>query len=105
MKTNQGAIGNAVATAANVCVGSCQKLAAQIGLAKQNLLAEVRGTLEVPERLFRLAVNEAEALAWQTEYPHLVFPALAAEKVRATTRWGVRQEFLRRKSFVRELSI
>jgi hypothetical protein len=34
-------------------------------------------------RLFRSALNEAEALAWETGFPHLVFPTLAMEKVRS----------------------
>lgn len=33
-------------------------------------------------RLVRLALNEAEALAWETGFPHLIFPTLAMEKVR-----------------------
>ncbi|MBI4658566.1 MAG: hypothetical protein HY735_06905 [Verrucomicrobia bacterium] len=47
-------------------------------------------------RSFRLALNEAEALAWQTPYPYLVFPLLALEKVRAIAAWHERQEALRR---------
>jgi len=33
------------------------------------------------------ALNEAEAAAWQTMFPHLVFPALATEKVQAAIAW------------------
>jgi hypothetical protein len=99
MKTNQGAERNVVKTAADVCVTSCQKLAAQIERAKGNLFAELREKLEVPEKLFRLALNEAEALAWQTEYPHLLFPALATEKVQAIAGWNEKQQFIRRKNF------
>ena len=91
MKTNQGIANNAVKVAASVCVTSYQKLAARIERAKEQLLAELRETLQVPERLFKLALNEAEALAWQTQYPHLVFPALAAEKVQAVAAWEKRQ--------------
>jgi hypothetical protein len=32
-------------------------------------------------------LNEAEALAWETEYPQLVFPALAEEKIEAISSW------------------
>ena len=46
-------------------------------------------------RLLGLALNEAEALAWQSGFPHLVFPALAWEKVEAVTRWRRRQEAIR----------
>ena len=44
-----------------------------------------------PPRLVRLALTEAEALAAQTGYPHLVFPLLAEEKVQQVTRWQERQ--------------
>ena len=41
--------------------------------------------------------NEAEALACETDYPHLVFPALALEKVRVATNWHERQGLIRRR--------
>jgi hypothetical protein len=47
-------------------------------------------------RLFQLALNEAEALAWDTGFPHLVFPALAMEKVQAVCAWYKRQTRIRR---------
>ncbi len=47
-------------------------------------------------RLLRLALNEAEGLAWQTEVPHLVFPTLAVEKAEAAVAWHQRQVSLRR---------
>jgi hypothetical protein len=34
-----------------------------------------------------VALNEAEALAWETEYPQLVFPTLAEEKIAAISSW------------------
>ncbi|HEV2437151.1 MAG TPA: hypothetical protein VG077_14245 [Verrucomicrobiae bacterium] len=105
MKPDQGAEKRVVQAAANVCIETCQKLAAQIERAKGNLLTELRGTLEVPEKLFRLALGEAEALAWQTGYPQLVFPALAAEKVQAAVAWNTRQQFLFRKKSIHALSI
>jgi hypothetical protein len=36
----------------------------------------------VPAVLFRRAVDDAEELARSTDFPHLVFPVLAEEKVR-----------------------
>ncbi len=45
--------------------------------------------------IFRLTLNEAEALAWQTGFPQLVFPTLAAEKIRAVADWNKRQQVLR----------
>lgn len=45
--------------------------------------------------LVKLALNEAEALALQTSFPHLVFPTLAQEKVSAVAVWHQRQAALR----------
>ena len=98
MTTNQGTREGTVKTVANACVATCRKLTAQIEQAKHNLLAEVRQTFEAPEQLLRLALNEAEALAWQTEYPHLVFPDLAWEKVQAVAGWNARQRLIRQES-------
>ncbi len=78
-------------TFSNVCRASCQTLIAQIERTKQAILTEFRESLQAPEHLLRLALNEAEALAWQTAYPHLVFPALATEKAEALGAWLARQ--------------
>jgi len=59
-------------------------------------MTEVRTTLNAPEHLLRLALNEAEALAWQTGVPQLVFPTLAMEKVQALRTWDTRQQVIRR---------
>jgi hypothetical protein len=67
-------------------------------------LAAVRATierefallLEQEPRVFRLALNEAEALAWETEFPQLIYPALAVEKVNAVAKWYARQRSVRR---------
>jgi hypothetical protein len=47
-------------------------------------------------KLIDLALNEAEALAWQTPFPYLVFPTLAEEKTETLARWRAKQENLRR---------
>ncbi len=47
-------------------------------------------------RLLRQALNEAEAIAWQTGFPQLVFPSLALEKARAVATWESRQRTMRR---------
>jgi hypothetical protein len=104
MNTNQGTKDNAVRSAANACIASCQKLAAQIEQTKENLLAELRGRLDVPERLFRLALDEAEALAWEAGFPNLLFPVLALEKVQAAAGWNARQQAIRQRQFVHVLS-
>jgi len=46
-------------------------------------------------RLLRQALNEAEAIAWQTGFPQLVFPSLALEKARAVATWENRQRTMR----------
>jgi hypothetical protein len=80
---------------ANICVEKCQRLVAQIENAKNKILMEFRELLETHEHLLHLALNEAEALAWQTPYPHLVFADLAAEKAQAVAQWSVRQRLVR----------
>src|SRR5262245_51841519 len=64
--------------------------------ARETVLAEYAFLAGEHGRLLRLALNEAEALAWQTEYPHLFFPALAAEKAQAAVSWHRRQRALQR---------
>src|SRR5690348_5731079 len=97
MKSNQGVKESAIKTAANACIASCQKLPTQIEQLKRYFVAEFQEALDVPEKLFRLVLNEAEAVAWQTGYPQLVFPALATEKIQAAAGWNARQKFLRQK--------
>jgi len=90
---------------AKACLASCRKLVAQIKKAKDAVLAEFSETRDVQEQLLRLALNEAEALAWQTEYPHLVFPTLAMEKAQAVAAWGARQRSARRMESARSLAV
>lgn len=104
MKINQGVQENRVRVAANICIEAYHKLAAQMEQLKRGFLTELRDTLEVPDKFFRLVLNEAAALAWQTDYPHLVFPDLATEKIQAAAEWNTRQKRLRQKHFVRALS-
>jgi len=82
-------------TLKQACLGACSKIAAQVARAKDAILAESRQLLGAPERMVQLALNEAEAVAWQTEYPHLVFPALAMEKVQNVAAWNHRQASVR----------
>ncbi len=76
------------------CVQSCKKLLGGIELAKARIANEFHDTLEANEQLVQLALNEAEALARQTAYPHLLFPSLAVEKVQAVAAWQARQQSL-----------
>ena len=64
--------------------------------AKHAMLFEHADAVGEHGRLLRLALNEAEALAWQTDYPQLVFPLLAAEKAAALVAWSERQRSMRR---------
>ncbi len=99
MKTNQSNEGKENTGAARAfgtaCLESCQKVLKQIHDAKEAILAESRETLKAQEHLLKLAVNEAEALAWQTLYPHLLFPTLATEKVQAVADWNRHQQGIR----------
>jgi hypothetical protein len=79
-------------TFSSACLNSCKEVLAQIKHAKETILAEARETFQVQDQLLRLAVNEAEALAFQTLYPQLVFPDLAVEKVRGAAAWNNRQQ-------------
>jgi hypothetical protein len=72
-------------------LASCRKLIGQVNRTKQTILAEFRSALGAHEEVLRLALNEAEAIAWQTEYPYLVFPVLATEKAQAAAAWETRQ--------------
>jgi len=82
----------------NTCRAFCRQIRAQIAGVKESIFAESSRAFEAPERLVRLALNEAEAAAWQTKYPHLIFPTLAAEKVRAVADWNARQQSMRENS-------
>lgn len=46
-------------------------------------------------RLLRLTLNEAEALAWATGFPELMFPVLAQEKAGTVAAWHERQKSVR----------
>ena len=80
------------------CATSCQKALTQLREIKTAIFTESRRNLKTPEQWVRVALNEAEALAWETHYPLLLFPALAAEKVQSLTGWNARQLTLRRGS-------
>ena len=98
-RTSEGSeTANGVNRFNNACVESCKRILAQIGRVKDAIFSEARGKMKARDQILRLALNEAEALAWQTLYPHLVFPALAAEKVQGVTAWNSRQRLLERQT-------
>ena len=71
-------------TLAGAALASCQKLIAQFEQVKTRLGEEFGAQLAGHESLLKLVLNEAEALAWDTSCPQLVFATLAAEKPTAT---------------------
>ncbi len=75
-------------------VTSCKGILAQISEAKSAIFAEARETLKLRDQMLRLALNEAEALAWQTLYPHFFFSSLAVEKVQGVAAWNRHQRLL-----------
>ena len=82
-------------TFAEACVAQYGKLIAQIERVKNNIAAEFSEAFETQEQLLNRTIREAEALAWQTEYPQLVFPTLAMEKVQNVAGWTARQQAIR----------
>jgi hypothetical protein len=85
-------------TFTTVCFACCQKLTARIEKTRDAIMNEFRETLDANEHLLRLALNEAEALAWETEFPHLLFPTLAVEKAQALVAWSARQQSIKQNS-------
>jgi hypothetical protein len=77
-------------------LATCRKAARLVDEVKREVFTEYQAALGANEQLLRLALNEADALAQQTGYPHLVLPLLAAEKARNAARWQFRQQFLLR---------
>src|SRR5579859_6382344 len=77
--------------------------AVQVAKIKSGLLREFGTAIGGRRQLLSSALNEAEALAWQTHYPHLIFPVLAEEKASAISRWAARQRTVLRAS--REISL
>jgi hypothetical protein len=67
---------------------------------KHRLLVASLGELPGPRSNVRLrrAANEAEALAWATPYPVLVFPVLFEEKSRAAVIYARRQRHIQERS-------
>jgi hypothetical protein len=96
MNTKQINGGSKKTTFTSACLNACKEVLARINHARAAILTEARDTLNVQEQVIQLALNEAEARAQQTLYPHLLFPALATEKVRSVAQWNNRQRLLAR---------
>jgi hypothetical protein len=99
MNTNKKPNWRAKSTcAAVVPLRSCRKLRGQLDQVKLSLLQKFGSKAAGEERFLRLALNEAEALAWQTPYPHLFFPVLAEEKAASMKQWSARQRLVKEAS-------
>lgn len=79
----------------NGCLNLYEQNEAQVQKLKEAVMAEFKDELPANVPLLQLAANEAEALAWQTPYPHLFFPVLAEEKIHAVIRWNYHQNLIR----------
>jgi hypothetical protein len=76
----------------------CRELSRQVEAIKRGMVREFGTAISGQTQLLNAALIEAEALAWQTPYPHLLFPVLAQEKASAVTRWAARQRSVTRAS-------
>ena len=87
-----------VANFAQVCLSSCRRFLAQVKKIKAGILAEFRTRVEDQDHVLELALNEAEALAWQSGFPQLLFPMLAMEKAQSVAQWHAHQRLVRGQS-------
>lgn len=62
---------------------------------RSRLIEAFRRETEGFEHFVHLALNEAEALALQTNVPQLVFPLLASERLQRVAKWVSKQRRLR----------
>jgi hypothetical protein len=81
---------------------SCAQLRRELQRLKDELHAAYAAGRPGTAHALRLVLNEAEALAWQTPFPHLFFPVLAEEKAAALVAWQERQAAVRPRA--REIS-
>jgi hypothetical protein len=79
------------------CVSCGRKLLAQIQQTKKELASQFRKSFSGNERMLGLVLNEAEALAFSTDYPQLLFPSLALEKIQSAAAWQRHQLQIRAK--------
>lgn len=77
-------------------LSACRKAAAKLQRVKDGLVHEFRSRFLGNDRMLFQALNEAEALAHETGFPVLTYPALAREKVEAVAAWDIQQKRVRR---------
>jgi len=80
------------------CLGACERIANEIREVKGRIFSEFKGAFQNQELMLQLALAEADALARQTEYPHLLFPLLATEKLQVAVQRQSRQQQVLRNS-------
>jgi hypothetical protein len=73
---------------------AASRVSCQINTVKSAVFSQFQSALGANEHLLRLELIEAEALARQTGFPHLMFPELAIEKARKAARWQYHQKYL-----------
>ena len=66
---------------ADIPIPFCSKLVSSLGKLKRRLQQKYELALPGRSHLIRAAVDEAEALAWQTPFPHLFLPDLAEARL------------------------
>jgi len=76
-------------------LNACRKVTRRFQGLNRRLFREFSHPVRGSDVVLRNALKEAEALAWETPYPHLVLPLLAEEKARAARRWAARQQLIR----------
>jgi len=81
------------------CLRACARLARELNRVKNELTGHFQQLLDLPAPWLQQSVNEAEALAWQAGFPHLLFPVLAEEKVRKLGRWYNHQQKVQRQNY------
>jgi len=63
--------------------GFCNKLVSAVTNLKDKLQHHYEGALPGRAEQIQIAVAEAEALAWETSFPHLFLPDLAEARIAA----------------------
>jgi hypothetical protein len=82
------------------CLKACEKFLAQMQRVKEQIIAQVQTGYPAPRQHWvSQTLNEAEALAWQSGFPHLVFPVLAEEKVSNLKQWQQHQNAVHNQLF------
>ena len=80
------------------CACCYHRMLHRLAAVKARIEGEFGQAMAGYEQLLNAAVNEAEAVAWQTPYPHLFFPVLAEEKAAEARQWAAQQLEIRERT-------